>query len=80
VPLYVEVAEGGNRQHRLSVRRYVRVRVHTRPGSLLSLVVTESGGWRLAERQHLEARLRVLAKGKLPSGVVEDETPWDGRR
>ena len=80
MPLYVEVADDTNRQHRISVGRYVRVRVHTRPGSLLSVVVTESGGWRLAERQDPEARLRVLARGRLPSGVVEDETPWDRRR
>jgi hypothetical protein len=80
VPLFVEVADDGNRQHRISVTRYVRVRVHTRPGSLLSLVVMESGSWRLAERQGPEARLRVLAKGKLPPGVVEDNMPWDRRR
>src|SRR5206468_10095311 len=46
VPLFVEVADDGNRHHRISARRYVRVRVHTRPGSLISFVVTESGGWR----------------------------------
>ena len=80
MPLYVEVTDDANRLHRFSVGRFVRVRVHTRPGSLLSVVVTESGGWRLAERQDPEARLRVLARGRLPSGVVEDETPWDRRR
>jgi hypothetical protein len=80
VPLYVEVADDGSRRHRISARRYVRLRVHTRPGSLLSLVVTESGGWRLGEQQHPEARPRILAKGKLPSGVVEDDSPWDRRR
>jgi hypothetical protein len=80
VPLYVEVADDGGHRHHVSAKRYVRVRIHTRPGSLVSLVVTEAGGWRFAERQDPAARLRVLAKGKLPSGVVEDETPWDRRR
>jgi hypothetical protein len=80
VPLYVEVADEGSHRHRISVKRYVRLRIYTRPGSFLSVVVTESGGWRLAERLDPEAKLRVLAKGKLPSGVVEDETPWDRRR
>ena len=80
VPLYVEVADDGGGHHQVGSRRYVRVRVHTRPGSHLSLIVTESGGWRFAERLGPEARLRVLAKGKLPSGVVADDTPWDRRR
>jgi hypothetical protein len=80
VPLYVEVADDGGHRHQVSARRYVRVRVHTRPGSHVSLVVTESGEWRFAERRDPEARPRILAKGNLPSGVVGDETPWDRRR
>jgi hypothetical protein len=80
MPLYIEAADETSRRHRISAKRYVRLRVHTRPGSLLSLVVTESGGWRLAEQQDPEAKLRVLAKGQLPSGVVEDDMPWDRRR
>jgi hypothetical protein len=79
VPLYIEVDEG-SRHHQVGAKRYVRVRVHTRPGSHLSLIVTESGGWRFAEQQDPGSRLRVLAKGRLPSGVVEDDLPWDRRR
>ena len=80
VPLYVEISDDGGRRHQAGAKRYVRVRVHTRPGSHVSLIVTESGAWRFAERQGPEARLRVLAKGTLPSGVVEDETPWHRQR
>lgn len=72
MPLFVEAWEDGSRPRRISAQRYVRLRVHTRPGSLISLVVTETGGWRLAEQRDSRVKPRLLARGRLPSGAIED--------
>lgn len=72
MPLFVEAWEDGGRPRRISAQRYVRLRVHTRPGSLISLVVTETGGWRLAEQRDSSLRPRLLARGRLPPGTTGD--------
>ena len=75
MPLFVEAWEDGGRPRRITAQRYVRLRVHTRPGSLISLVVTESGGWRLAEQRDSSLKPRLLARGRLPSSAVQDDLP-----
>jgi hypothetical protein len=75
MPLFVEAWDDRGQAQRFGGRRYVRLRVHTRPGSLLSLVVTETGGWRLAEQRDSRLRPRLLAQGRLPSGAIDEEPP-----
>lgn len=63
---------------RISGRTYLRLRVQTRPGSVLSVVITEAGEWRVGEQLDSSRKVRLRAKGMLPSGSVSTER-WNAR-
>jgi hypothetical protein len=78
MPLFAQVTDQDGHETRISGKTDLRLRVQTRPGSVLSMVITETGEWRLGEQLDSSRKARVRAKGKLPSGVVSTER-WNSR-
>ena len=63
----------------ITARTYVRVRLRAAPGAFVSIVLTDTGVYRIAEQLDAERPPRIIAQGNLPSSRHIDERGWSFR-
>lgn len=73
--VWVLVASDGGRDQTVHARRYVRVRLRAAPGVFVSVVLTDTGEYRIAELKP-DRPPRVIASGRLPSSRYVDDRGW----
>jgi hypothetical protein len=57
----------------------VRVRLRAAPGAFVSIVLTDTGVYRIAEMLDAERPPLLIAQGNLPSSLHSDEGGWSYR-
>ena len=77
--IYVSISADGARDQAISARTYVRVRLRAAPGAFVSIVLTDTGVYRIAEQLDAERPPRIIAQGNLPSSRYVDERGWTYR-
>jgi len=77
--IHVSISADGGRDQAITARSYVRVRLRAAPGALVSIVLTDTGVYRIAEQLDAERPARIIAQGNLPSSRHVDERGWTYR-
>ena len=77
--IHVSISADGARDQAISARTYVRVRLRAAPGAFVSIVLTDTGVYRIAEKLDAERPPRLIAQGNLPSSRHADERGWSYR-
>lgn len=73
--VWVLVARDGGQDQTVHARRYVRVRLRAAPGAFVSVVLTDTGEYRIAELNS-DHPPRIIARGRLPSSRYVDDRGW----
>jgi len=77
--IHISILADGGRDQAITARTYVRVRLRAAPRAFVSIVLTDTGVYRIAEQLDAERPPRVIAQGSLPSSRHIDERGWGYR-
>jgi hypothetical protein len=75
--ILISLALDGTQSPLVVAKRFTRVRLETAPGSFVSIVLTDTGTYKVAEQVDPSRRHRLIAKGKLRSSRYVDDRGYD---